>query len=195
MGHFRKKIFQTQGSSRSRESRQKTSFRHRRREMQKIVKKAKSAPLSTSDLRKLTQREPNFLGIFSSDQLKSLRVLKPSVSFIVNLDVAGRKGSHWVAIRIGRKQVEVFDALGFNLRLWETYSTQLLKFLSRYIHSHRFYVTPILQPPNTFTCGLFSAFYIIKRRFLTFTKCVKLFSRDIISNNVKLFSYMDKIIT
>ena len=194
MDHYRKEINKDQSSNRKRKSKQKASFRRRRREMQKVVEKAKKAPLSSSDLMILTHREPNFLGIFASNELKTLRIIRPSVSFIVNLDISSEPGSHWIAIRIGRTRVEVFDSLGFDLKLWDKYPQHLIKFLSRYARSHSFFISPILQSPNSFTCGLFCAFYIIYRRTHSFTNCIKKFTRNISSNNLKLFTYMDTLI-
>ncbi len=194
MDHYRKEIYKDKSSNRKRKSKQKASFRCRRREMQKVVEKAKKAPLSSYDLHMLTNREPNFLGIFASNELETLRIIRPCVSFIVNLDISSEPGSHWIAIRIGRTRVEVFDSLGFTFKLWDKYPQHLITFLSRYARSHSFFISPILQPPNSFTCGLFCAFYIIYRQNHSFNNCIKKFTRDISSNNFKLFTYMDTLV-
>ena len=194
MDNYGKENFKAQRTNRKRKDCQKASFNRRRRENQKIVQKAKTAPLNSRDLNLLTNREPNFLGILASDELDKLRIIRPSVSFIVNLDISTEPGSHWIAIYIHKKRLEIFDSLGFNMDLWETYPKHLLKFLSKYARSHNFYVSPVLQPPNSYTCGLFCAFYIIYRKNHSFINCIKKFSKNILSNNRKLFTYMDKLV-
>ncbi len=194
MDNYREKVYKETKSSRIGKNQQKASFSYRRRKMQKIVKKAKTAPLNSLDLETLLNNQPNFLGIFAADELETLRIINFPVSLIVNLDIRDQPGSHWIALRMGRRRVEVFDSLGFNFRLWEKYPTHLLEFLSRYTKSYRFYVSPVLQPPNSYTCGLFCAYYIIQRSFSNFTDCVKRFTKNLNSNNQKLFIYMDKLL-
>ena len=192
MDQYREKNGEIKGANRFGKSFKKAAFGSRRKKMQKIIKKAENSPLSTSDLAFLTNRQPNFLGIFASDELESLRVLRGPVYFIVNLDISTQPGSHWLAFRISKTTLEIFDSLGFNSFLWVKYPTQLLKFLSRYVKSHRFRISPVLQPPDSHTCGLFCVFYIYYRQKLTFTNCVKKFSRNLNLNNLLLRSLFDK---
>ena len=180
-------------TNRSRKNFKKATFSGRRRKMQKIVQKSKSAPLSSSDLLHLVRGQQNFLGIFASDELSNLRIVKDTVFFIANLDTAYQAGSHWLAIRIGRRNVEIFDSLGFDFQLWQTYPKHLLDFLSRYSKSHNFLISPALQPPNTFTCGLYCVYFIYFRQRTTFSNCVRTFSRNFELNNEKLFHYLDKL--
>ena len=193
MGHFGKERIKNQETNWSRKNTKTTPFNCRRQKVQKILQKAKKAPLNSTDLCILLGKQAHFLGVFASDQLETLKIVKNGLFFIVNLDTLSQPGSHWLAIRIGRKSIEVFDSLGFNFNLWEKYPTHLLNFLSRYSRSHNFFVWPVLQPPNTYTCGLFCAFYIISRQKISFTKCVGKFSRDLHHNNQKLYRYLDKL--
>ncbi len=162
--------------------------------MFKIIQKAKNSPLSSDDLNCLVNNQTNFLGIFASDQLETLRIVRPFVFFIVNLDISTQIGSHWIAIRIGRRSVEIFDSLGFSFDLWQVYPKYLLRFLSRYTKSHNFLISPVLQPPNTYTCGLYTVFFIIYRQRTTFRNCISKFSRNLFVNNLILFSFMNRLI-
>ncbi len=188
-GHIKKR--KSEKSNRSRKNQQETTYRIGCQK--EVIKKAQTMPLSNRDLIFLAAKVPNFVGIYASDELASLRILGESVFFIVNLDIATKSGSHWIAIRLGRKNVEIFDSLGFSYELWGQYPEHLLSFLRRYRRSHRFYISPVLQPPETLTCGLYCIYFIFYRQKLSFTACVSKFSSDLTSNNSRLFSFLNKI--
>ena len=194
MGSIRKEKFKNQKAIWGRKSAKTAAFSCRRKKVQKIIQKAQTSPLNSVELTILLKRQPDFLGVFASDQLEKLKILKTGIFFIVNLDTLAQPGSHWLAIRIGRKSIEIFDSLGFKLKLWQTYPRHLLNFLSRYSRSHNFYISPVLQPPNTYTCGLFCVFYVIYRHKISFSNCVKMFTRDLNHNNQKLYFYLDKLV-
>ena len=83
-------------------------------------------------------------GQFSSDKLETVFAINNPVFLIVNLDISTQPGTHWIALRIGKRSIEIFDSLGFDFSQWLTYPTHLFKFLNRYSHSHTFYISPIL---------------------------------------------------
>ena len=193
MGYYRKEKFENKETNRSRKNFKKASLSCRRSKMQEVLEKAKTCPLSSTDLYQLVKGLPNFVGVFASDELETLRIVRNNLFFIINLDTLEQVGSHWLAVRISRKSVEIFDSLGFSLKLWQTYPKHLLNFLGRYSKSHNFLISPVLQPPNTYTCGLYCIFYIIYRQKISFSNCIRKFSRDILENNCKLYSYLDKV--
>jgi len=156
--------------------------------MQKVQKE----PLSSTDLLPLLKNRKNFIGFFPSDQLNSIFVLIEPVFFIVNVDIAANPGSHWIAVRIGKSTVDIFDSLGFNPNLWNSYPKGFIDFLNRYRNSHKFYVTPTIQPPNTFYCGLYCVYFVIFRQLLSFKNCLARFS-DFNTNNQKLGSALIKL--
>ena len=173
-------------SSGSRKNIQKTSYPNHNREAQKAIKKAQKEALSSIDLLQCLKSKSNFLGVFASDQLNSLHILSYPVFLITNIDTSTENGSHWISIRIDRNRVEVFDSLGLNPSLWTSYPRSLFKFLSSYSHTHRLFVSPILQPPNTYDCGLYCIYFILYRRFVDFHKCYSKFSTILTANSSKL---------
>jgi hypothetical protein len=170
-----------------RKSIKKTSFANKHREIIKAFEKVQKEPLDKNDLLKLIKNIPNFLGVYSSDELSYLSILKYPVSFIVNLDTSQLNGSHWLAIYINKRSVEVFDSLGLNPGLWGSYPLPIFKFLKCYSFSHNFYISPVLQPPNTLTCGLYCVYFITYRQKFSFRYCISQFSSNLTLNNHKLF--------
>ena len=160
--------------------------------MQEALKKAKDSPLSKPELLSILKRERDFIGIFASDQLRSLYVLKEPVFMIVNIDISSQPGSHWIALRVGKSTIEIWDSLGFNKELWSSYPDYLIKFLERYRMSHTFYISPILQSPNSYVCGLYCVFFILYRPSLSFSNCVGRFSINLAKNKEKLYYLLNK---
>ena len=184
---------ETQNSNRCRKNFKKAPLNNSRRsKIKKILKKAEKMPLSNRDIYSVLSKEKNFLGIYSCDTLDGLSILNQPAFFIVNLDYSTEKGSHWIAIYVTKSNVEIFDSLGFNVSVWQTYPSPLIIFLNKYRHSHSFKVSPALQPINTFTCGLFCVYFIIYRNRLTFSDCVNKFSRNFVTNNRKLYALLTK---
>ena len=165
---------------------------NRYQKIKKVIEKAQTNPLTKSDIISTLGSQNNFLGVFSSDELGSLRLLSHPVFLIVNVDVSSLPGSHWLAIRIGKCRIELFDSLGFKPDLWGAYPKYLLKFLGRYLTSHKFMHTPVLQPRFTHSCGLFCIYFIIFRQFLSFSNCVARFSFNLFDNNARLFFMLKK---
>ena len=193
MGRYQRKKENKKNSNWRRENIKKETFDDRRKKAKQIIKKAEKTALSSIDLLHFLKSAKNFIGIFSSDRLKSIYVLVEPVFFIVNVDPASKPGSHWIAIKIGKSAVEIFDSLGFNPKLWASYPKDLFSFLGRYNFSHKFYISPILQPPNTYFCGLYCVFFILYRHKISFTSCVGKFSLDLGTNNRKLGFLLNKL--
>ena len=143
-------------------------------------------------MKKILKNYPHFLGIFSSDQLKNISILNFPAFIIVNLATSDKLGSHWLAVRFGSVYIEIFDSLGFDPRLWRSFPTGLFKFLSSYSFTHRFRISPVIQPPDTHTCGLYSIFFIINRQTKTFSACCSQFSVKLGLNDKILFHFFNK---
>lgn len=172
--------------NRGRSGNQKATSSGLYRETEKAVKKAQKEPLNNFDLLACLHRVSNFIGIFPCDQLEKLRIVSYPVFVITNIDTSNEPGSHWLCLRIDKFRVEIFDSLGFNPSLWNSYPKPLFDFLASYAHSHRLYISPVLQAPNTFDCGLFCIYFLFYRRFLSFRNCCSKFSTDYSVNSSKL---------
>ena len=177
-------------SIRRRKNFKETTRGNKNREAKKIIKKAKTSPLTSLDLSKILKKHPNFLGIFASDQIPVLCLTKYPICFIVNIDISSLKGSHWIAIYIDNSRVEIFDSLGFNPNLWTFYPKKLFHFLKSFSFTHRFLISDIYQPPNTFYCGLFCVFFILLRSSRSFRKITGNFSRNLKKNILILENFL-----
>ena len=166
---------------------QKTPSSCKYREIKKIVKKAKKQALSTKNLLTVLQGVKNFVGIFASDHLRFTSIEQVPIFLIVNLDPSHFPGSHWIAIRIGSKYVEIFDSLGFSPKLWPTYPENLITFLASFVKSHNFIISPIIQNPNTYDCGLFCILFIVLRQSYPFSTIIDFFSRNLVKNQKILY--------
>jgi hypothetical protein len=164
----------------------KAALSNQYRKIKEKIKKTQKTPLSKLDLLSLLKNVPHFLGVFSVDSLKFLAVRKFPTFLIINLDISTQPGSHWLSIRIGKFTLEIFDSLGFKPSLWNRYPTELFKFLTSYSFSHKFYFSPVLQPENTLTCGLFSVYFIVYRQQISFNQCISEFYKNLTLNNSKL---------
>lgn len=180
-------------ANRSRKNFKKETFNHRNgKKLEKILQKVKKEPLNSQDLKQFLKHEKNFIGFFPSDRLKTLYILAEPIYLILNIDNESQPGSHWIAIRIGKSTVEIFDSLGLNPQLWSFYPKDFFTFLNRYRFTHQFYITPLLQPPNSYYCGLYCVYYILYRQGISFRTCVGKFSLNLEQNNAKLASLLIK---
>ena len=171
-----------QNSSRLRKNKKET-FANKHREIQNLIQKAEAAPLNTLDLIKVLRNQPQFLGVFASDDLKYLKIVNYPVYFIANLDSSQYNGSHWIAFRITRFKVELFDSLGLNPSTWNQYPTFIINFLKSQILTKSLVISPAIQTPNSHICGLYCIFFILYRRLESFKSCCRRFSKLSLEQN------------
>ena len=184
----------TNKKSKRRRSYSNTPFtdKNRKTKKEKIIEKAKTEPLTKNDLLNLIGQAQNFLGIFASDEINHLRLLKYPISLIINTDFSSEPGSHWIALHITKTHVEIFDSLGFQVESWSFYPRNLISFLKKFYFTHQYRISPVLQPPNTFTCGLFCYYFIVYRPSTTFNALIYPFSKTLINNNFILYNKIEK---
>ena len=172
----------------------KTSFsNNNRKTRQKEIEKVEKKALSSKEILKLLRNSRNFLGVFSSDELSSIRIMRTPTFLISNLDIKSGPGTHWICIRIGKSSVELFDSLGFDRKLWGSFPIGLQTFLKRYQFSHSFITSPVLQPYFTSDCGLYCIYFVIYRQNLSFNRCVLPFSRLLTKNHFRLIKLLKSV--
>lgn len=187
MDQFEKKIIEKSfKSKRSWQNCEKTSFstcgfgiKHK---LKKSLKKTKKEGLTTKEILSLLSGSNNFLGVFAADKVPLIRDNYLPIFFIVNIDESFSPGSHWIAVRLDSRSLEIFDSLGFSSNRWKTFPNLLLDFFKRYNNSHSFRISPRLQSDNSYSCGLFCIYFCIARNTLSFTECLKNFTSDLQSN-------------
>ena len=150
--------------------------------------KTKHKGLTNCDLIKFLNCTPNFIGCFSDNEIAKL-VLKPTCFAIVNLDVSSRPGSHWVALGIFPKRIEVFDPLGFDIFTWPTLPHGLLGFLHKISFKKKIEVIHRIQSKTSTLCGLFCVFYIMLRSKFSLSTILGYFSSSLASNDRRLIRF------
>jgi hypothetical protein len=116
--------------------------------------------MNTVQLRRALRRITNKGDVCPADLLPSVILRKPKF-YIVNTDVSGRPGSHWVTFYFPRRgPPEFFDPAG---RAPEHYHRRFRNVLMingpRYLYSgHR------VQDYDSPTCGHFFLYYVFQRR-------------------------------
>jgi len=123
-----------------------------------------------STINKKLQKFKHFRGVYSWDCIPYK--LKAPSSLVVNLDSHVQRGSHWIAIFVG-KNVEYFDSF---LRPPPKRILKELKRFKKKIVYNRF----MIQSPVSTACGMFIIWFIRMRdQGYTFRQIVHLFKTKV----------------
>ena len=177
-------------SDRKRKSLQKASSRKSRSIKEKIksVKESKIG-LSTTFLCSFLKKCPNFIGAFAQDKLENLVIDKIPVSFIVNLDLSNKSGTHWIAVNVTNNSVEVWDSLALPKSFLKKNGKYLLTFLKQFKTGRSFLTCQKIQPDLSHLCGFYCIFFLIYRQTHSFEEC-KLYFTDITKNDDHLTKFL-----
>ena len=153
----------------------RTTFKYRK--MQKAIKKAQKTKTGISRLGilKHLQFTKDFIGVYAEDQLSNLSITTFPSSLIINLDPSHMRGSHWLAIRISRSSLEIFDPLGFQILGWPRTPCHLLNFLRRWSSHRKTFISPVIQSQSSVLCGFYCIAYIVCRQVFSFNEFLKFF--------------------
>ena len=118
-----------------------------------------------------------FLGVFAQNEILNLNP-KPGNFFIVNLDFSFENGSHWIAFKFKKSQIEIYDSLGMNVYGWLRKPFHALQFLFKFSKTHSIFLTPQLQNSFSNLCGVYVLFFLLTNLNLNeslsyFTHCQK----------------------
>lgn len=166
-----------------RQTYQKASATRRNSKTKEKIKKAKKRPLSGRDLTDLLQNQREFIGVCASDQICNLKLHQFPCYFIINIAESSISNGHWIAIRISKSHVEIFDSLGCNPANWGHYPRTLLSFLQCYSYSHKFELSPVLQSSQSNMCGLYCVFFIVYRCNFSFSCLLDKFTQNLNKND------------
>ena len=133
----------------------------------------------------------NFIGVYAEDQLKNLSITTFPCFLIINLDSSHMRGSHWVAVRISKTSLEIFDSLGFQILSWPRIPCNLLNFLRRWSHHRKTFLSPVIQSQDSVLCGFFCLVFIISRQVVSFKRFLNIFKAPEQNDTllINLFSY------
>ena len=130
----------------------------------------------------------NFLGCYAEDELDSLKLTSFPCFLIANIDSSNMKGTHWIAIGVFKDTIEIFDSLGFDIFNWPRIPCTLLNFLHNLSVSRRVIVAPCIQSNRSTLCGFYSIYYVIRRRFSSFTETTNCFDTQNLEYNDSILS-------
>ena len=163
------------------------------RKMQKAIKKAQKTKTGISRLGLLKNLglTPNFIGVYAENELKTLSINTFPCFLIINLDPSHMQGSHWLALRICRTSLEIFDPLGFQILSWPRIPCNLLNFLRRWSCRRETFISPVIQSQKSVLCGYFCLTFILCRQVVSFKKFLKIFKAPKQNDQllINLFSY------
>ena len=154
----------------------------------KIKQKAKicqktSCGISSRLLTTFLANTKHFIGVFAQDELSRLSVSAFPCFFIVNLDIRKLPGSHWIAVGLFSRRLEIFDPLGFDIFSWPSIPCHLLDFLLKFSVGRKVSVSRTLQPLNSTLCGFYCTFYVLARNFLSLRQIQLKFSSSLSDND------------
>ena len=131
---------------------------------------------------------PDFLGCFAQDELDTIHIKSLPVYLVVNFDHSSSVGTHWIALRISKNVLEIFDPLGFNTKRWPNIPHFLLNFLNKYSTHRKIRLSKEIQPFNSTLCGFYCIFFVLYRSYNTFGSCANLFSNHLYKNDHILYN-------
>ena len=126
---------------------------------------------------------PHFVGCYASDHTNDISIQSFPAFVIFNLDPSSKPGSHWIALRIDRSSVEIFDPLGFNLSNWPTIPLSLIDLLRRLGNHRKLLFSRQIQNSSSLLCGYFCIYYILMRQNYPLKKIEKQFSKRVYKND------------
>ena len=158
------------------------------------TQKEKTKALNTTDINALLKKSDNFVGTFSSDQLSNLVIRSFPCFIVVNTAPNLVDFGHWLAIRIDKFNIEIFDSFGGDPNKWGKNSTNLVKFLKYSSRGKNILVSPVLQTSTSQMCGYFSIYFILARKYLNFKQIISPFSLDLKLNDTIVLELLDAVL-
>ena len=156
-------------------------------EKTQIFKKT-SKGLSSRELTKFLDNTRNFIGVYAENEVNNITVSNYPAFFIVNLDRRGMPGSHWIAIGVYQRKLEIFDSSGFDILRWPRIPCSLLSFLNKFSASRQLHISTALQSSKSHLCGFYCLFYVLFRNVTSFTNILSFFSSDRRYNDSRLIN-------
>ena len=164
-------------------------YKETKAKIKKIFKTSKNRVKCLEILSTLS-KSPHFIGCFSQDDLVKLELSYPCY-MIVNIDSRGEPGSHWLALRLDTKRIEIFDPLGFEIFNWKSVPCKLLEFVHDHASNKKLIISPRIQPDSSSKCALYCIFYIFYRNFNSLKRLCSLFSKSLHENDDRLNLLVD----
>lgn len=161
---------------------QQTALSCYSRTKQEIEKtKNEGQGLSSKKIKKILNCCKSFAGCYASDELQSLSLSSFPIYLIINTDIRGNRGKHWITIRISQKSVELFDSLG--LLYQNRLPIAILAFIQRFSVSRQFIFNKPIQSRKSILCGFYSMFYVFLRQHCSLQIIESFFGNNLSKND------------
>ena len=187
----RRKIFKKQQQLNQLGYASSSCYRKTYRKIKKAIEKAKKREktLTCSEILKILNCFPNFLGCFSQDSIDKLFLQNLPCIFLVNIDSRGEPGSHWIVVGLFEKTIEIFDPLGFKFYNWQKIPCQLLKFIHTESLAKQLLIAPQVQPLSSNLCAFYCIYFVYHRYKLSFREIISRFSLPSKNDNLLFTSF------
>ena len=120
--------------------------------------KAKQRKMDENEINGKLTSVPGYLGTYSIDELKDLRIRVFPAYLVINLDERKNSGTHWIAVAIYLNHIYVCDSLGTILPT-QKFPIQLIDFLHIVSYKKTLHITKQLQEVSAETCGMYSTYF------------------------------------
>jgi len=183
-----------QKEKKSSRARIKATYSFDKTKVKKAIKneKNKKEGISACQINCILANTPHYLGCFAQDELSSLSIRSLPVYLIINFDNSYSRGTHWIALRIDKRRLEIFDPLGFNSQRWPSTPHLLLDFLHKFSVNRQIYTSREIQPYSSTLCGFYCIFFVVYRSVHTFSDCTRYFSTTLKKNDNILTNFFNK---
>lgn len=169
-------------------TRTSSNYKKTKAKIKKLFETKKA--VKCSEILSTMSLSPHFIGCFSQDTLSKLELCYPCF-LMVNIDSSSQQGSHWLALKLDEKQLEIFDPLGFEIFNWKSVPCQLLEFIHRHSIDKKLLISPRIQSDLSILCALYCCFFIFYRNFNSFDRLCLLFSSNLDENDERLKLLLD----
>ena len=159
--------------------------------IKKKIKKAQKEKilLNSKYLNSILNCIPSFIGCYSEDEVDKLVFGKLPCFLIVNIDSSNMPGSHWIALGIFQKHIEVFDSLGFNIFNWSRVPCSLISFIHRLSVTRKIIISERVQPDTSTLCGFYCLFYLFLRKTKSMRAILSFFNTELSLNDNVLLNF------
>ena len=132
---------------------------------------------------------PHFIGCVAENEIDDLVFGRLPCFIIVNIDSSNLPGSHWLALGIFAKSIEILDPLGFDIFNWSRIPCILLNFLHRMSVTRKVVIGKRIQSDKSTLCGFYCLFYMFMRRHMSMRRLLSYFYSKLSFNDSVLLNF------
>ena len=115
--------------------------------------------MNENEINRKLNKITNYIGTFALNELSNLRLSIYPSFLVVNLDLRGNQGTHWIGIALYHNDIYVCDSLG-TLLPDSRFPIELVNFLHLISFEKRLHITKQLQSLSSSLCGKYTVCFI-----------------------------------